>query len=58
VTAADRFVERVDEFVTERPVAVIVVFLLVSVVAVRRDRGSRRARAPTSSRRTSRLSRR
>jgi len=34
VTAADRFVERVDEFVTERPVAVIVVFLLVSVVAV------------------------
>jgi len=58
VTAADRFVERVDEFVTERPVAVIVVFLLVSVVAVGRDRGSRRARAPTSSRRTSRLSRR
>lgn len=34
MTAADRFVERVDEFVTERPVAVIVVFLLVSVVAV------------------------
>jgi len=34
VTAADRFVERVDEFVTERPAAVIAVFLLVSVVAV------------------------
>ena len=34
MTAADRFVERVDEFVTERPAAVIAVFLLVSVVAV------------------------
>jgi len=34
VTAADRFVERVDELVTERPGAVIAVFLLVSVVAV------------------------
>ncbi|WP_193310212.1 RND family transporter [Halorubrum halophilum] len=34
MTAADRLVERIDEFVTERPVAVILVFLLVSVVAV------------------------
>ncbi|WP_123622047.1 RND family transporter [Halorubrum sp. CSM-61] len=34
MTAADRLVERVDEFVTERPGAVIAVFLLVSVVAV------------------------
>jgi len=58
VTAADRFVERVDEFVTERPAAVIAVFLLVSVVAVGGIGGSRRVRAPTSSRRTSRLSRR
>ncbi|MFC7186570.1 efflux RND transporter permease subunit [Halorubrum yunnanense] len=34
MTAADRFVERVDALVTERPAAVIAVFLLVSVVAV------------------------
>jgi len=34
VTAADRFVERVDELVTSRPGAVVTVFLLVSVVAV------------------------
>ncbi|ELZ36279.1 hypothetical protein C471_15777 [Halorubrum saccharovorum DSM 1137] len=34
MTAADRAVERVDEFVTERPVTVIAVFLLISVVAV------------------------
>jgi len=34
VTAADRFVERVDKLVTERPVTVIAVFLLVSLVAV------------------------
>ena len=34
MTAADRLVERVDELVTERPVAVIAVFLLISVVAV------------------------
>jgi len=34
VTAADRLVERVDELVTERPAAVIAVFLLISVVAV------------------------
>jgi len=34
VTAADRLVERVDEFVTERPGVVIAVFLLVSLVAV------------------------
>ncbi|EMA56975.1 efflux RND transporter permease subunit [Halorubrum kocurii] len=34
MTAADRLVERVDEFVTERPAAVIAVFLLISVVAV------------------------
>jgi predicted RND superfamily exporter protein len=33
VTAADRAVERIDELVTERPAAVIVAFLLVSVVA-------------------------
>ncbi|MGM0685264.1 MAG: efflux RND transporter permease subunit [Halobacteriota archaeon] len=33
MTAADRLVERVDELVTERPVAVIAVFLLISVVA-------------------------
>ncbi|WP_418284747.1 efflux RND transporter permease subunit [Halorubrum sp. DTA46] len=33
MTAADRFVERVDELVTTRPAAVIAVFLLVSVVA-------------------------
>ncbi len=34
MTAADRFVERVDKLVTERPVTVIAVFLLVSLVAV------------------------
>ena len=34
MNAADRLVERVDEFVTERPAAVIAVFLLISVVAV------------------------
>ena len=34
MTAADRFVERVDALVTERPMAVIAVFLLVSLVAV------------------------
>jgi len=34
VTAADRLVERVDALVTDRPAAVIAVFLLVSVVAV------------------------
>jgi predicted RND superfamily exporter protein len=33
VTAADRVVERVDELATGRPVAVVVAFLLVSVVA-------------------------
>ena len=34
MTAADRFVERVDELVTDRPAAVVAVFLLVSAVAV------------------------
>ncbi|MFW5917500.1 MAG: efflux RND transporter permease subunit [Halorubrum sp.] len=34
MTAADRVVERVDGLVTERPTAVIAVFLVVSVVAV------------------------
>ena len=34
MTAADRFVERVDKLVTDRPAAVIAVFLLVSLVAV------------------------
>ena len=34
MTAADRLVERVDALVTERPAAVIAVFLLVSVAAV------------------------
>ncbi|WP_435073319.1 efflux RND transporter permease subunit [Halorubrum sp. HHNYT27] len=33
MTAADRAVERIDELVTERPAAVIVAFLLISVVA-------------------------
>lgn len=34
MNAADRLVERVDALVTERPAAVIAVFLLISVVAV------------------------
>ena len=34
MSAADRFIERVDEAVTSRPAAVVAVFLLISVVAV------------------------
>ncbi len=34
MTAADRVVERVNETVTTRPVAVVIVFILVSVVAI------------------------
>ncbi|WP_195155721.1 hypothetical protein, partial [Halorubrum sp. AJ67] len=32
MTAVDRLIERIDRLVTERPVAVLAVFLLVTVV--------------------------